>query len=70
VSNSIRIRLNGETHQIARGTTITQLLQAAGHGERRVAIERNGEIVPRSQHASTELSAEDRLEIVQAIGGG
>lgn len=70
MSNTISIRLNGDTQQIAPGTTITQLLQLAGHGERRVAIERNGEIVPRSLHSSTELTGDDQIEIVQAIGGG
>lgn len=67
---TIPIRLNGETREVAAGTSIAQLLQLAGFGERRVAVERNGEIVPRSQHATTEVASGDHLEIVQAIGGG
>lgn len=66
----IHIRLNGEIKEVPAGTHIGGLLQVAGYGERRVAVERNGEIVPRSQHASTELADDDHIEIVQAIGGG
>lgn len=68
--SSIQIRLNGAARDVPVGTTITQLLQLAGYGERRVAVERNAQIVPRSQHPSTELAADDHIEIVQAIGGG
>lgn len=66
----IAIRLNGGEREVPAGTTIVQLLQWAGFGERRVAVECNGEIVPRSQHAQTALRAGDQIEIVQAIGGG
>ena len=66
----IAIRLNGGEREVPAGTTIAQLLQLTGFGERRVAVECNGEIVPRSQHALAELRAGDQIEIVQAIGGG
>jgi sulfur carrier protein len=66
----IPIRLNGNARDVPAGTSIAQLLQLAGHGERRVAVERNGEIVPRSQHATTAVEPGDQFEIVQAIGGG
>ena len=66
----ISIRLNGEIKEVPAGISISGLLQLAGYGERRVAIERNGEIVPRSQHLITEVAANDRIAIVQAIGGG
>ena len=66
----ISIRLNGEIKEVPAGISISGLLQLAGYGERRVAIERNGEIVPRSQHLITEVAANDRIEIVQSIGGG
>ena len=46
------------------------LLQAQGLGERRVAVEVNGEIVPRGQHAGHVLAAGDQVEIVHALGGG
>lgn len=67
---SIPIRLNGHGREIPEGTTITALLQLAGFGTRRVAVERNGEIVPRSLHAQTVVVAGDHLEVVHAIGGG
>lgn len=66
----IPIRLNGDERQVPATTTIAGLLELAGHGQRRVAVECNGEIVPRSLHTTTVLQAGDRLEIVQAIGGG
>lgn len=69
-TSMIRVRLNGDDREVPPGTSIGQLLQLAGYGDRRVAVERNGEIVPRSQHANTEVGAGDHLEIVQAIGGG
>jgi sulfur carrier protein len=50
--------------------TVLQLLQAEGLGERRVAVEINGEIVPRSRHGEHALGEGDRIEIVHALGGG
>ncbi|REH40212.1 sulfur carrier protein ThiS [Paraperlucidibaca baekdonensis] len=64
------IRLNGESLELAEGSTISDLIAAQDLLGRRIAIECNGEIVPRSQHASHVLSANDALEIVHAIGGG
>ncbi|WP_437343416.1 sulfur carrier protein ThiS [Rhodanobacter geophilus] len=66
----MQITLNGQPHVCAPATTIVQLLEAAGYGGRRVAVELNHEIVPRSQHASRTLAEGDQVEIVQAIGGG
>jgi sulfur carrier protein len=66
----IAVQVNGEPHRLASRTTVAQLLEELGHAGRRIAVERNGEIVPRSRHASTELTAGDRLEIVVAVGGG
>ena len=64
------IQLNGESRMCAPGTTIATLLQSEGLAERRVAVEINGEIVPRSRHAATALHDGDRVEIVHALGGG
>ena len=64
------IQLNGESRMCAPGTTIATLLQSEGLAERRVAVEINGEIVPRSRHAGVVLSEGDRIEIVVAVGGG
>lgn len=66
----MQIHLNGEPRAIAADTTVLQLLQAEGLGERRVAVEVNGEIIPRSRHGGHSLSEGDRVEIVHALGGG
>ncbi len=66
----IQVRVNGEAQELAAGTTIAGLLEQLELQGRRLAVERNEEIVPRAQHASTELQAGDELEIVHAIGGG
>ena len=64
------IHLNGEPRVCASGTTIAALLQAEGLAERRVAVEVNGDIIPRSRHARATLHEGDRIEIVHALGGG
>ncbi len=66
----MEIRLNGETRRLDAPATVLQLLEAEGLGERRVAVEVNGEIVPRSRHAVHLLAAGDVVEIVHALGGG
>lgn len=66
----MHITLNGQPRDCAPTTTVSQLLEQAGYGDRRVAVELNHEIVPRSQHASRHLAEGDQLEIVHAIGGG
>ncbi|MFC3550901.1 sulfur carrier protein ThiS [Lysobacter cavernae] len=64
------ILLNGEPRAVAAHTTVQQLLQAEGLGERRVAVEVNGAIVPRSRHGEQALADGDHIEIVHALGGG
>ena len=64
------IHLNGETREIASGTSVEMLLASAGYADRRVAIEINREIVPRSQQHERQLHEGDRVEIVHALGGG
>jgi sulfur carrier protein len=70
MSTSIDVVINGQPHSIKDGTTISVLLVELGLGERRVAVERNREIVPRAEHATTALAAGDRLELVTFVGGG
>jgi sulfur carrier protein len=67
---SISITVNGSTRSFQPGATVAQLLAQLDTAGKRVAVERNGEIVPKSLHASTELTGGDRLEIVVAVGGG
>lgn len=64
------VTVNGEAVTLPAGSSVADLVIARGLGQRRIAVERNGEIVPRSLHAVSLLSAGDRLEIVHAIGGG
>jgi sulfur carrier protein len=64
------IRLNGEPLALSAPCTLAELLIAQGLAERRVAVEVNGEIVPRSRHAGHLLSEGDVVEIVHALGGG
>lgn len=64
------IVLNGDVQALAAPQTILGLLQAQGLAERRVAVEVNGQIVPRSRHAEYALHDGDRVEIVHALGGG
>ncbi|MGH8081178.1 MAG: sulfur carrier protein ThiS [Lysobacter sp.] len=66
----MNILLNGEPRTLAAPVNLTELLQAEGLGERRVAVEINGEIVPRGRHAGTALAEGDKIEIVHALGGG
>jgi len=66
----MRIVLNGESREVSATTSLAQLLEQSGFGARRVAVEINRDIVPRSRHAEHLLAEGDRVEIVQAIGGG
>ncbi|MGJ7901186.1 MULTISPECIES: sulfur carrier protein ThiS [Lysobacter] len=66
----MNILLNGEPRALAAPTTVVELLHNEGLGERRVAVEINGEIVPRGRHAERALAEGDKVEIVHALGGG
>ena len=70
MSERIDVVINGQTRTIVQGTTVAGLIGDLGFGDRRVAVERNREVVPRASHATTELAAGDRLEIVTFVGGG
>lgn len=62
--------MNGEPRDVGDGISIVDLLRDLGLGERRVAVERNHDIVPRDHYASTRLAAGDVVEVVQFVGGG
>lgn len=66
----ITLSINGELRQFPSPLTLTGLATLLELSGKRIAIEKNGEIVPRSQHASTSLQEGDQLEIVVAVGGG
>lgn len=62
--------MNGESREVADPTTVLALLEKLGLDPRQVAVERNREIVPRAEHASTVLAEGDKLEVVTFVGGG
>jgi sulfur carrier protein len=64
------IILNGENTQIVSDITVEQLLLDLDLGDKRLAVEINQQIIPRSSFDSHKLEEQDRVEIVQAIGGG
>lgn len=66
----MQVIVNGEPKSLPPGASVAELLDALGLTGKRVAVERNGEIVPKSTHASHRLAQGDRLEIVVAVGGG
>ncbi|MCJ1886874.1 sulfur carrier protein ThiS [Pseudomonas sp. LA21] len=66
----MRIQLNGESFELPDGQTVANLLERLDLTGKRVAVELNLDIVPRSQHAATALSEGDQVEVVHAIGGG
>ena len=66
----MEIIVNGETQQLPEGMTVMQLLEKMALTDRRLAVEVNLEIVPRSRFLTHELQTGDRVEIVHAIGGG
>lgn len=66
----MELTINGETRHFTVPLTVAELVEQLGLTGKRMAVERNGDIVPRGRHADTMLSAGDRLEIVVAVGGG
>ncbi len=67
---SMHIQLNGEPLELPDGQSVADLLQRLDLVGRRLAVELNRDIVPRSQHATTLLAEGDQVEVVHAIGGG
>jgi len=66
----MEIVFNGEPLQVAEAATVADLLATAGLEGRRVAVELNRSIVPRSRHGQQTRARGDRVEVVHAIGGG
>jgi sulfur carrier protein len=69
-NGGMELLLNGEARQTPAPQTVAELLRSEGLAERRVAVEVNGEIIPRGLHATHALQPGDRIEIVHALGGG
>lgn len=70
VTESLRVKINGEQRSLPAGLTIAAMLSELGLDPKRVAVERNREIVPRSDLAETPVSQGDEFEIVHFVGGG
>lgn len=70
VAITMHIQLNGEHYELPDGVSVADLLQRLDLTGRRLAVELNRDIVPRSQHAATVLVEGDQVEVVHAIGGG
>lgn len=66
----INVIINGEARAFEDRLAVAQLVERLGLSGKRIAIERNGEIVPRSEFGRHEIADGDRLEIVVAVGGG
>lgn len=66
----LEITINGEQRQFSEPLSVAGLTDQLGLTGKRIAVEKNGEIVPKSQHAATQLASGDQLEIVVAVGGG
>ncbi|MDS4013005.1 MAG: sulfur carrier protein ThiS [Candidatus Accumulibacter sp.] len=66
----MELLINGERRQFPALLTVAELVEALHHTGKRIAVERNGEIVARGRHADTVLSDGDQIEIVVAVGGG
>lgn len=66
----MNILINGQAEDVPAALPLTELIDRLGLADKRIAVEINEELVPRSAHAGCILQAGDRVEIVQAIGGG
>ncbi len=66
----INLTINGEVKQFSTPLSVTSLIEILGYTGKRIALERNGEIVPRSTYPQVQLADGDKLEVVVAVGGG
>ena len=66
----MQVTINGAAREFAPPVTFAQMLEALQLVGKRIAVERNGEIVPRSRLGETQLAEGDRIEVVVAVGGG
>jgi sulfur carrier protein len=66
----MQITVNGQPREVPEGATAAELVELLELTGRRLAMEVNGDILPRSRHAGHRLAAGDRIEIVHAVGGG
>ena len=70
VTDTISVQINGEPRRVTSGATIAAMLSELGLDEKRVAVERNREIVPRATLGQVEVADGDAFEIIHFVGGG
>jgi thiamine biosynthesis protein ThiS len=66
----VQLLVNGDPHRIPSESTVAELIDSLGLETRRIAIAVNRDVVPRSAFATRRLAADDRVEILEAVGGG
>lgn len=66
----VRLLVNGDPHRVPSDSTVAELIDALGLETQRIAIAVNRDVVPRSAFATHRLAADDRVEILEAVGGG
>ena len=66
----IQVTVNGSAHRFERPVNVRELLEKLAMAGKKVAVEKNGEIVPKGAHHEVLVQNGDRLEIVVAVGGG
>jgi sulfur carrier protein len=66
----VKVRVNDDTLELSDALTVRALIEQLGLDRGPVAVERNGDVVPRAQHAETKLADGDVIEIVHFVGGG
>jgi sulfur carrier protein len=70
VGAALDLIVNGEPYRIPEGSTVADLVTGLGFDPRTVAVERNGDLVPRAQFGAAALAAGDRIEVVRFVQGG
>ena len=70
MSAPIHVTVNGAPRELPASLTFSQLVEALALAGQRIAVERNGEIVPRSRYGEARVADGDRIEVVVAVGGG
>jgi thiamine biosynthesis protein ThiS len=70
LARELRVRVNGREVLLADGASVAALLETLSVSSPRVAVERNREIVPKAEYATTLLGEGDELEVVEFVGGG
>ena len=69
-ARTLAITVNGDAREIAAGATVADLVGALGLAGRKIAVALNRDVVPRAAHAARVLQPGDRVEILEAVGGG